>query len=396
MSNTTSGTTGFSLTVSDSVIEAFDRIQVRPTQITTQMMKSARLSTNILLQEWSNKGVNLWKVSLLTIPMIQGVATYALPAGTIDMLDTYIRQYQLGAPVSLAAQMTTVLGSTTVTIHWPNHGLSVGEYMQVVIPVSVGGIVLQGFYQVGSVPDSNDFTVTVPVAATAAVTLGGQVPLFTTQSGSMLISVNLPNHGLLSGQAFNVQVSTIVGGLNIQGSYIVATVIDANNFTFGYPVSASSGASASENGGQVQYAGQVQNSQPTDIILYGISRTDYAMLPNKLYQGRPTSFWFDRTLSPTVTMWRVPDATQPYQLCTYITTQIQDAYATGAQTFDMPQRFFEALCSGLCAKLAEKYAPEQLEAKTALADKAWQLAAGEDREKVSTFIAPDFSGYFGY
>ena len=46
-----------------------------------------------------------------------------------------------------------------------------------------------------------------------------------------------------------------------------------------------------------------------DRIIMPVSRTEYASYPNKTQQGFPTTFWFDRLLSPTVTLWPVPDGT---------------------------------------------------------------------------------------
>src|ERR1700722_2557101 len=43
-----------------------------------------------------------------------------------------------------------------------------------------------------------------------------------------------------------------------------------------------------------------------DRLILPISRTEYASFANKHSIGFPTSFWFDRLLAPTVTLWPVP------------------------------------------------------------------------------------------
>jgi hypothetical protein len=53
--------------------------------------KTARRSLNLLLAEWSNKGINLWTVEEGSIPMVTGQAVYTLPVDTIDLLDHVIR-----------------------------------------------------------------------------------------------------------------------------------------------------------------------------------------------------------------------------------------------------------------------------------------------------------------
>ena len=57
----TSGTTNFDLNIDDVIEESFERIgkQTR----TGYDIKSARRSLNLLLSEWGNRGVHLWKVT---------------------------------------------------------------------------------------------------------------------------------------------------------------------------------------------------------------------------------------------------------------------------------------------------------------------------------------------
>jgi hypothetical protein len=49
---------------------------------------------NLLTIEWANKGINLWTIEQGEIPLVQGQVAYALPDGTIDLLDHVIRQNQ--------------------------------------------------------------------------------------------------------------------------------------------------------------------------------------------------------------------------------------------------------------------------------------------------------------
>ena len=51
-------------------------------------------------------------------------------------------------------------------------------------------------------------------------------------------------------------------------------------------------------------------ANPIDRLILPVSRTEYASYANKSQQGFPTVFWFDRLLSPTVTLWPVPNGQQ--------------------------------------------------------------------------------------
>ncbi len=86
----TSGTYAFAPSLGELVLYAFGLIQVRPTSIVQEHMFSSRLAANLLLSDWSNKGVNLWKVDLVTEPLLEGIATYAVDPSTIMMLDAYV------------------------------------------------------------------------------------------------------------------------------------------------------------------------------------------------------------------------------------------------------------------------------------------------------------------
>ena len=77
---TSSGTYNFSVANSDGVLGAFERCQIRAPELRQEHMASARREINMLQVEWANRQVNLWKVELLSIPLIDATAAYTLPA----------------------------------------------------------------------------------------------------------------------------------------------------------------------------------------------------------------------------------------------------------------------------------------------------------------------------
>jgi len=138
----------------------------------------------------------------------------------------------------------------------------------------------------------------------------------------------------------------------------------------------------------------VSGGATQDIILSSLSRTDYASIPNKTVQAPPTSYWFERTLTPTIKLYPAPDQTSYYTLNYYRMRQIQDANPVNNQTADIPVRFQEMLTSALAAHLAIKWKPDMAAALQAYSDKVWAEAALEDRERVSLYISPDLGGYY--
>lgn len=132
----------------------------------------------------------------------------------------------------------------------------------------------------------------------------------------------------------------------------------------------------------------------TDRIIEPVSRTEYASFPNKTTQAPPTVFWFDRLVSPTISVWPVPDGNGPYTLKYYRFRQIQDANLPAGATPEIPVRWFDAFAAGLAHRLARIYAPPLEQIRKADAMEAWQVAATQDVEDVPLYIFPGLSSYY--
>ena len=131
----------------------------------------------------------------------------------------------------------------------------------------------------------------------------------------------------------------------------------------------------------------------SDRIISPLSRTEYASMPNKDGQGSPTSFWFDRLISPTVTLWPVPDGSEA-SFSYYRFTQIQDATMTNAATPQVMYLCLDAFVAGLSHRLARIYKPELEAAREADATKAVALMFSQLVENVPLFITPMTSSYW--
>ena len=135
-------------------------------------------------------------------------------------------------------------------------------------------------------------------------------------------------------------------------------------------------------------------SPSTDRSIYPISRSEYSTYPEKDIQAFPTVFWFDRLISPTITLWPVPDGNGPYTLYYYRVRQIQDAEYVNGQNIEIPYLWLDAFTSGLAARLARIYAPSLEGQRKMDADEAWQLAAKQDTENVYMMFNPGLSSYY--
>jgi len=110
----TSGTSSFNLDLSEIVEEAFERCgsELR----TGYDLKTARRSLNLMFADWANRGVNMWTFEQGTQTLTPGVATYTLPADTVDLLEHVIRTGAGSAATQADLTITRISVSTYATI----------------------------------------------------------------------------------------------------------------------------------------------------------------------------------------------------------------------------------------------------------------------------------------
>lgn len=131
-----------------------------------------------------------------------------------------------------------------------------------------------------------------------------------------------------------------------------------------------------------------------DRIVLPISRTEYSSYPNKEQQGSTTVFWFDKTLSPTVTLWPVPDGQSQQSFSYYRMVQIDNAVLANGAKVDIPEVWMEAFADALSYRLARIWAPQMAGELKGIAEESYQLAAMQNVETANTFISPMIGGYF--
>ena len=140
----------------------------------------------------------------------------------------------------------------------------------------------------------------------------------------------------------------------------------------------------------------------SDRIMIPISRDEYAEYPNKLQQGTPTVYWYDKLSPiPQFTIYQAPLFSAPsYVINYYWLSRVQDANQASGETPDVPYLGLEALCADLALWLSRKPTlvgrlPPDLKAdiKEAAAT-AWERFSSTNREDVSVSIMPKFGGYW--
>jgi hypothetical protein len=143
------------------------------------------------------------------------------------------------------------------------------------------------------------------------------------------------------------------------------------------------------------YVTTTQGGPDIDRIILPISRTEYASYPNKEQQGFPTVFWFDRLLSPTVTLWPVPNTDNgPATLSYYRVRQVQDSNLQNGEQVEIPYLWMEAFAYGLAHRLATIWSPDKVMMLKPMADESYAIASQQNVETAQQYFSPMVSGYY--
>jgi len=126
-----------------------------------------------------------------------------------------------------------------------------------------------------------------------------------------------------------------------------------------------------------------QNQQ--DLTVDRISRDYYLTIPNKLSVGRPLQFYVNRQITPQLVIWPRPNT--EYYLIIDKLVRMDDA-GSGANTLDIPFRFYPCLVAGLAYYIAMKKAPDRLQLLKAVYEEEFDRAKSEDRDRASLQLTP--------
>ena len=121
----TSGTVSTTQFTTRQVIDhAYRRCRLGAQQITSEMIDIANDQLYLILSNLANRGVPLWCIERVVMPLYQGQGAVTLPLGTVDVLNTNLRTLQqaVGTESSTATTFQNYdvngLTVTTVGIKW--------------------------------------------------------------------------------------------------------------------------------------------------------------------------------------------------------------------------------------------------------------------------------------
>ena len=136
---------------------------------------------------------------------------------------------------------------------------------------------------------------------------------------------------------------------------------------------------------------------PYEVPLSRLNRDDYTQMPNKTYEGQPLQFWLDRQASaPLMRLWPAADArSATAQFVIWRHRHIMDV-GTLQQSIEIPQRWYDALCLRLAARLSLRIPgvdPARRQLIATDLQEAELLAWSEERDNSPQRITNDISAY---
>ena len=289
---TTSGTVGLTkISTAVLVNKAIRRCGLNPLVQTPEILSTATEDLFMLILSLANRGINLWCVERILLPVIIGQARYELPPGTERILNV------LQSSPTLLEGVTTILPSSHMV-----------EYEEPVQVTRIG---------------------------------------FRLHTSSSQLQVQVSDDGFLWERVefieYPPRVETFAGGqlywLDLKKTYLakflrLVNVVDLPQTPSPLLVT-------------LLYV----CSQSREIAMSAFNRDDYANQPNKTFTSQTiTNYYFEKLIDPTMTFWPVPQTDQNCVII-YRQRQIQDI-GDLQEEIEIPSRWYEAITWHLALRLA--------------------------------------------
>jgi len=99
------------------VDHAFRRCRMPPQGVSAEQLQVAQENLYLILSDLANRGIQLWCIDKLILPLYENMAQVPVPVGTVDLLNTNLRTIQyLSGTTATTSTTSSVLFSTASTV----------------------------------------------------------------------------------------------------------------------------------------------------------------------------------------------------------------------------------------------------------------------------------------
>jgi len=235
---------------------------------------------------------------------------------------------------------------------------------------------------------------TLPLASGIAIYPAGTLTMTVAASGSFSVAETIT--GGTSGATASItsiRSSTAIDITIPEGTFVAAETI--TGATSGATTTVSAAISLTPIQSTIDVLSAVirtgTGSGQTDVAISRISRDAYINIATKNSTSRPTQFYVDRLITPSIKLWPTPD-NNTYTLVYDKLTRIDDV-DNPQNTVDVPFRFYPCLSAGLAYYISLKRAPQRTQILKAVYEEEFERAAAEDRDRASLSLTPSRDYY---
>ena len=317
---------------------------------TAQYVDAARQSLFYILQNLSNRGVNLWMLENKLIGTIKDQTIITLPEGTVDVREANWR-YVVTPEVFDAL---------------PTNNVNAGNLFHENLNTYATSTTLENYF-------GAEYDTSMRIFQVGFNSYGDATYNFvfeTSEDGiTWTTRKTLPAITLKDREWYYFPVDPSAGHFFYRLRETVAPTFSLRQLSFSYT--------------------------QQDIPLARLNRDDYWNLPNKQFESqRSLQYWFDRQITPQMYLWPIPnDDFQVFQLI--IEKQLQDVGSLTNELY-IPNRWIAAVQKQLSHQLALQLPNVDLARVQYLEQQAnlWlNQAESEERDKSPIYYTPNISYY---
>lgn len=348
----TSGTTNVQqLLVSDIIRRAYSRAGITEGSETPQMLTQAKQCLNLVMQNLLNKGLPLFSIEQYILGFTPGVVQYNLPESTYDILDCVWRT-------------TTPLQYTCTGGTDPQY-LIAANYFAYAYTVDN---FIASFELIGSPQYLNQQGLFFYGGQTVTLTFS-----YSTDGTNYIQFDSRPTTTYADGQWLWIQYPQGITAYYVKVAIGVDEILSLRAWYLTDLITA------------------------IDLPIARVNRSTYQSYPVKLQQGSPVLYYFERILTPTISIWGQPNSSYNWQLYMRLKTQLQDCGQL-TNTLQAPPWYLDSviitLAKDLCLEandkenMMERYDILKKESEQKIAE---AKVANSDRSPIS--LIPNFQCY---
>ncbi len=347
----TSGTVSTTVFNNRKIIDhAFRRCKIPPETITSEYISTALDLLYLFTSTLVSRGIKLWNVERIILPLYENIYSVSPPLGTVDVLDCNLRT------------STRITGTASSSEGTADNAFD-GDLSTACTQTSAAG------------------TITMQLSTAMAVPIYGILP---EVSGTWDYVIEYSDDGItytpiitktsqavVAGEWLWEDVEGVLTHLYYRLRGTGTTVLDVTELVY--------------------------QNVPQEIPLYQLNRTDYSNLPNKTRFGRPTQFWYDKQrLQPVITVWPNVEFQFTFaQLVCYTQRYLQDV-GTFTDDLEVPQRWYLAIVTNLASELAQEIQevdPSMIPSIQAAAARELKKAWDGESDNSDAFFRPQIRYY---